>query len=436
MTTYVVRPTGPLVGTLEMPGDKSISHRAVILGSLATGKTTIRGLLEAEDVLSTISAFQAMGVSIHRRPGGNCRIVGVGLRGLRAPRSDLDLGNSGTSMRLLCGVLAGQTFRSTLTGDQSLLTRPMERVTTPLEKMGASIRVSAGGVAPLDIEPVSRLNGMDYRMPIASAQVKSAILLAGLYARNRTIIREEVPTRDHTERMLEGFGYPVDRHTSHIVLQPGGALHAADLTIPGDFSSAAFFLVAASVVPGSRIELHGVGMNPTRTGLLDILQSMGAKIEIKNSRTAAGEPVADLVAESSDLRGVDVPAALVSRTIDEFPVLSIAAAHANGATRISGAKELRFKESDRIATVVAALRSVGIEVSEQPDGMVIEGGVIQEGTVDSRKDHRVAMAFAVAGAGAAGVVRILNCANVATSFPDFAKCSQRVGVKLQEEKTA
>ena len=436
MTTYVVRPTGPLVGALEMPGDKSISHRAVILGSLATGKTTIRGLLEAEDVLSTISAFQAMGVSIHRRPGENCRIVGVGLRGLRAPRSDLDLGNSGTSMRLLCGVLAGQTFRSTLTGDQSLLTRPMERVTTPLEKMGASIRVSAGGVAPLDIEPVSRLNGMDYRMPIASAQVKSAILLAGLYARNRTIIREEVPTRDHTERMLEGFGYPVDRHTSHTVLQPSGVLHAADLTIPGDFSSAAFFLVAASVVPGSRIELHGVGMNPTRTGLLDILQSMGAKIEINNSRTAAGEPVADLVAESSDLCGVDVPAALVSRTIDEFPVLSIAAAHANGATRISGAKELRFKESDRIATVVAALRSVGIEVSEQPDGMVIEGGVIQEGTVDSRKDHRVAMAFAVAGAGAAGVVRILNCANVVTSFPDFAKCSQRVGVKLREEKTA
>ena len=433
MTTYVVRPAGPLVGALQMPGDKSISHRAVIFGSLAVGKTTIRGLLEAEDVLSTISAFQAMGVSIHRRPGEKCRIVGVGLRGLRAPRSDLDLGNSGTSMRLLCGVLAGQTFRSTLTGDQSLLTRPMERVTTPLEKMGASIRVSAGGVAPLDIEPVSRLNGMDYRMPIASAQVKSAILLAGLYATNRMIIREEVPTRDHTERMLEGFGYPVNRHTSHTVLQPGGALHAADLTIPGDFSSAAFFLVAATVVPGSRIELHGVGMNPTRTGLLDILKSMGAKIEINNSRTTAGEPIADLIVESSNLRGVAVPPALVSRTIDEFPALSIAAAHANGLTRISGAQELRFKESDRIATVVAGLRSVGIKVSEQSDGMVIAGGVIQEGTVDSRKDHRVAMAFAVAGA--TGVIRILNCANVVTSFPDFAKCSQRVGVKLREEKT-
>ena len=433
MTTYVVRPTGPLVGALEMPGDKSISHRAVILGSLAAGKTTIRGLLEANDVLSTITAFQAMGVSIHLCPGKDCQIVGVGLRGLLAPRSDLDLGNSGTSMRLLCGVLVGQTFNSTLTGDQSLRTRPMERVTTPLEKMGASIRVSAGGVAPLDIEPVSRLNGIDYRMPIASAQVKSAILLAGLYARNRTIIREEVPTRDHTERMLEGFGYPVDRHTSHIVLQPGGALHAADLTIPGDFSSAAFFLVAASVVPGSRIELHGVGMNPTRTGLLEILKSMGAKIEINNSRTTAGEPIADLIVESSNLRGVAVPPALVSRTIDEFPALSIAAAHANGLTRISGAQELRFKESDRIATVVAGLRSVGIKVSEQSDGMVIAGGVIQEGTVDSRKDHRVAMAFAVAGA--TGVVRILNCANVATSFPDFVKCSHRVGMKLREEKT-
>ena len=428
-----MRPTGPLVGTLQMPGDKSISHRAVILGSLATGRTTLRGLLEANDVLSTISAFQAMGVSIHWSPGKNCQIVGVGLRGLQAPQSDLDLGNSGTSMRLLCGVLAGQTFRSTLTGDQSLLARPMERVTSPLESMGASIRVSTGGVAPLYIEPVSRLNGIDYRMPIASAQVKSAILLAGLYARSRTIIKEEVPTRDHTERMLEGFGYPVNRHAGHTVLQPGGALRAADLTIPGDFSSAAFFLVAATVVPGSRIELHGVGMNPTRTGLLEILKSMGAKIEINNSRTTAGEPIADLIVESSNLRGVAVPPALVSRTIDEFPALSIAAAHANGLTRISGAQELRFKESDRIATVVAGLRSVGIKVSEQSDGMVIVGGVIQEGTVDSRKDHRVAMAFAVAGA--TGVVRILNCANVVTSFPDFAKCSQRVGVKLREEKT-
>ena len=433
MTTYVVRPRGPLVGTLQMPGDKSISHRAVILGSLATGRTTLRGLLEANDVLSTISAFQAMGVSIHWSPGKNCQIVGVGLRGLQAPQSDLDLGNSGTSMRLLCGVLAGQTFCSTLTGDQSLLARPMERVTSPLESMGASIRVSTGGVAPLYIEPVSRLNGIDYRMPIASAQVKSAILLAGMYARSRTIIKEEALTRDHTERMLEGFGYPVNRHADHTVLQPGGALRAADLTIPGDFSSAAFFLVAATVVPGSRIELHGVGMNPTRTGLLEILKSMGAKIEINNSRTTAGEPIADLIVESSNLRGVAVPPALVSRTIDEFPALSIAAAHANGLTRISGAQELRFKESDRIATVVAGLRSVGIKVSEQSDGMVIAGGVIQEGTVDSRKDHRVAMAFAVAGA--TGVVRILNCANVVTSFPDFAKCSQRVGVKFLEEKT-
>jgi 3-phosphoshikimate 1-carboxyvinyltransferase len=415
-----------------MPGDKSISHRAVILGSLATGRTTLRGLLEANDVLSTISAFQAMGVSIHWSPDRSCQIFGVGLRGLQAPRSDLDLGNSGTSMRLLCGVLAGQTFRSTLTGDQSLLARPMERVISPLGSMGASIRASTGGVAPLYIEPVSQLQGIDYRMPVASAQVKSAIFLAGLYAQSRTIIKEEVPTRDHTERMLEGFGYPVNCREGHAVLQPGGTLRGADLTIPGDFSSAAFFLVAATVVPGSRIELHGVGMNPTRTGLLEILKLMGAKIKINNLRTTAGEPIADLIVESSDLRGVAVPPALVSRAIDEFPVLSIAAAHANGLTRISGAQELRFKESDRIATVVAGLRSVGIKVSEQPDGMVITGGVVQEGTVDSRKDHRVAMAFAVAGA--TGVVRILNCANVVTSFPDFAECSQRVGVKLREEK--
>jgi 3-phosphoshikimate 1-carboxyvinyltransferase len=406
----------------------------VILASLAVGETKIRGLLEANDVLSTISAFQAMGVSIDRHPGKNCQIIGVGLRGLQPPRFDLDLGNSGTSMRLLCGVLSGQTFCSTLTGDQSLLARPMERVINPLEKMGASIRASVGGVAPLDIEPVARLNGVDYQLPIASAQVKSAILLAGLYARERTVIKEEVLTRDHTERMLEGFDYPMHRYTGHTVLNPGGTLRATTLTIPGDFSSAAFFLVAAVVVPGSRIELHGVGVNPTRTGLLEILQSMGAKIEINNFRTVTGEPVADLVAESSDLRGVDVSPALVSRAIDEFPVLSIAAAHANGLTRISGAKELRFKESDRIATVVAGLRSVGIEARERLDGMVIEGGVIQEGTVDSRKDHRVAMAFAVAGAGATGVVRILNCANVATSFPEFANFGQRVGMNLSEEK--
>jgi 3-phosphoshikimate 1-carboxyvinyltransferase len=373
-----------------------------------------------------------MGVSIELTPGKTCQIVGVGLRGLQAPQSALDLGNSGTSIRLLCGVLAGQAFRSTLTGDQSLLARPMERVTSPLESMGASIQVSTGGVAPLYIEPVPRLNGIEYRLPIASAQVKSAILLASLYARSRTTIKEEVPTRDHTERMLEGFGYPVNCHEGYAVLQPGGALRAADLIIPGDFSSAAFFLVAATIVPGSRIELRGVGVNPTRTGLLEILKSMGAKIEINNSRTTAGEPIADLIVESSNLRGVTVPPALVSRTIDEFPALAIAAAHANGLTQISGAQELRFKESDRIATLVTGLRSVGIKVTEQPDGMVIAGGVIQEGTVDSRNDHRVAMAFAVARA--TGVIRILNCANVVTSFPDFAKCSQRVGVQLREEK--
>jgi 3-phosphoshikimate 1-carboxyvinyltransferase len=419
-----------------VPGDKSISHRAVILGSLASGKTAIHGLLEAHDVLSTISAFQMMGVSILRRPGKDCQISGVGLQGLQSPRSTLDLGNSGTSMRLLSGVLAGQTFQSTLTGDHSLLARPMDRVTIPLEKMGASIRVSAGGVAPLEFEPARELNGMDYHMPIASAQVKSAILLAGLYARGQTIVREDLPTRDHTERMLEGFGYPVDRYNNHIVLQPGGVLRGADLKIPGDFSSAAFFLVAASVVPGSRIELQGVGINPTRTGLLDILQLMGAKVEIHNSRTVAGEPLADLVVESSDLHGVDIPPALVSRTIDEFPVLSIAAAHAHGTTRISGAGELRIKESDRIATVVAGLRSVGIEANEQQDGMVIKGGVIQEGTVDSRGDHRVAMAFAVAGVGATGTVKILDCANVATSFPNFAEISQRVGMNLRQENIA
>lgn len=436
MITYVVKPSGSLYGSLKVPGDKSISHRAVIFSCLASDKTIISGLLEGSDVMSTVSAFRAMGVPIHRRSAGNFEISGVGIKGLLAPQADINVGNSGTSLRLLCGLLAGQKFPSVLTGDHSLNRRPMKRVTAPLREMGASINNSRGDVAPVNVKPVKELFGIHYRMPIASAQVKSAILLAGMYASGQTLIREDVPTRDHTERMLEGFGYPVEYDGGTIQLEPDGHLIASDLTIPGDFSSAAFFIVAASITPGSRIELLNVGLNPTRTGLLDILKMMGAKIGIGNLRSIAGEPLADLSIESSELRGIQVPNSLVARTIDEFPALSIAAANAVGVTHISGAGELRFKESDRISVVVAALRSVGVKVTELTDGMIIEGGRILGGTVDSQEDHRVAMAFSVSGVNAISPVRILNCTNVVTSFPDFLSCSQDLGMKIHREISA
>lgn len=433
LTTYIVEKAGCLHGSLEVPGDKSVSHRAVIFGALASGETSIDGLLEGEDVLSTISALKAMGVSIRRSGPGQFQISGVGIRGLRAPQAELNLGNSGTSLRLLCGLLAGQTFGSTLTGDRSLRKRPMGRVTTPLKAMGASIKVSAGQVAPLNIEPVNRLDGIKYTMPIASSQVKSAILLAGMYASEPTIIEEKVLTRDHTERMLAEFGYPLDRNGSMIKLDPKGSLQATALTIPGDFSSAAFFIVGASISTGSKIRLGNVGVNPTRIGLLEILQMMGAKIEIKNRRNIAGEPIADLVVESSQLRGVDVPASLIAATIDEFPILSIAAANATGTTRILAANELRVKETDRISAIVTGLRSIGIDAIELSDGMVIEGGIAQGGTVDSKKDHRIAMAFAMAGLNASKPIRILDCANVATSFPEFVRSGQNIGMNVQCE---
>jgi 3-phosphoshikimate 1-carboxyvinyltransferase len=433
LTTYIVEKAGSLHGSLEVPGDKSVSHRAIILGSLASGETSIDGLLEGEDVLSTISALKAMGVSIRRSGPGQFEISGVGIRGLRAPQAELNLGNSGTSLRLLCGLLVGQNFGSTLTGDGSLRKRPMGRVTNPLEAMGASIKLAAGQVAPLNIDPVIRLDGIKYKMPIASSQVKSAILLAGMYASEPTIIEENVLTRDHTERMLVEFGYPLDRDRSMIKLDPKGSLEATDLTIPGDFSSAAFFIVGASISTGSKIRLINVGVNPTRTGLLKILQMMGAKIVVENRRNVAGEPIADLVVESVQLRGVDVPGSLIAETIDEFPILSIAAANARGTTRILAASELRVKESDRISAIVTGLRSIGIDVTELSDGMVIEGGITQGGTVDSKKDHRIAMAFSMAGLNATNPIRILDCANISTSFPGFLRCGQKLGMNVKCE---
>ena len=423
---------GSLQGELAVPGDKSISHRAIMLAALADGRSLVDGFLEGEDTRATAAIFGALGVRIEA-PSPARRIVhGVGLHGLSAPIGDLDCGNSGTGMRLLAGLLAGQRFDSILTGDQSLTRRPMFRVTGPLNAMGARIDTAEGGRPPLRIRHAKGLSGIRYTPPVASAQVKSAILLAGLYAEGETEVSEAHPTRDYTERMLATFGWPVRFVPGQAALTGGHRLRATDILVPSDFSSAAFFLVAASLVPGSRLLLRGVGLNPRRTGLLHALRLMGADIREHAPREQGGEAVADLEVRHAPLHGIDVPRALVPDMIDEFPVLFVAAAGASGTTRVSGAAELRVKESDRIAVMATGLRRLGIAVEEAPDGAVIEGGVFAGGEVDSAGDHRFAMAFAVAGLVARAPVRIADCANVATSFPGFADLARSVGFDIRE----
>mgnify|MGYP001794259670 CR=1 FL=1 len=419
-----------LAGAIRVPGDKSISHRSLMLGALATGTTRVTGLLEGEDCLATAAAMQSMGAQIVRRSAESYEIEGVGLRGLRAPEGDIYLGNSGTGMRLLCGLLAAQSFRTVLTGDASLSSRPMARVIDPLSDMGADI-ASQNGKAPLRITPVERLHGIDYAMPLASAQLKSALMLAGLYATTETTLREPGPSRDHTERMLRAMGVTIDVNGPQIRLEPAERLDAQDIEVPADLSSAAFFLVAASIVPDSAVTLTGVGLNPTRTGVLDILSLMGADITAENQRESGGEPIADLRVRSADLHSIDLDPALVPLAIDEFPILFVAAACARGATRFSGLAELRHKESDRIGVMVAGLRALGIQVEEGDDWVVIEGGRPVSGQVESHGDHRVAMAFAVAGAVAASEVTIRDPENIATSFPNFAVLAKQVGLSLR-----
>ncbi|MEL7298109.1 MAG: 3-phosphoshikimate 1-carboxyvinyltransferase [Pseudomonadota bacterium] len=419
-----------LTGAIRVPGDKSISHRSLMLGALATGTTRVTGLLEGEDCLATAAAMQSMGARIVRHSSESYVIDGVGLRGLRAPENDIYLGNSGTGMRLLCGLLAAQSFPSVLTGDASLSSRPMARVIEPLTKMGANI-ASENGKAPLRIAPADRLQGIDYAMPLASAQLKSALMLAGLFATSATILREPGPSRDHTERMLQAMGVSITIDGPLIRLEPVDRLNALDIDVPADLSSAAFFLVAASIVSDSAVTLTGVGLNPTRTGVLDILSLMGADISIENRRESGGEPIADLSVRSADLRSIDLDPALVPLAIDEFPILFVAAACARGDTRFSGLAELRHKESDRIGVMVAGLRALGIQVEEGDDWVVIEGGQFQSGEVESHGDHRVAMAFAVAGAVADAEVSIRDPENIATSFPNFAVLAERVGLSLR-----
>lgn len=428
--TYDVAPGGKLTGELRVPGDKSISHRSVMLGALAEGATTATGLLEGEDVLCTVAAFRAMGVAIDGPRAGKVQITGVGLHGLKAPSAALDMGNSGTAMRLMAGILAGQSFDSTLIGDASLSKRPMKRVADPLNAMGARIEPSEGGRPPLHIRGGRALQGIDYSMPVPSAQVKSAVLLAGLYARGQTRVTEPAPTRDHTERMLRALGYAVQTDGPAVTLAGGGRLRGGSFDVPADISSATFFLVGASIAPGSDLLLRHVGINPTRIGVINILRLMGADIELVNERQAGGEPVADLRVRHRRLRGIRIPVEQVPLAIDEFPALLIAAACADGETVLSGAEELRVKESDRIAAMAQGLTRLGVAVRETPDGIVVQGGRLRGGEVDSLGDHRIAMSFAMAGLSADGPIRVRDCKNVDTSFPGFVALARAAGLAI------
>jgi 3-phosphoshikimate 1-carboxyvinyltransferase len=419
-----------LSGSVRVPGDKSISHRAVMLGAIADGTARIRGFLEGEDTRATARVLSQLGVKIDAPSDGERIVHGVGLHGLRGSDALLDCGNAGTGMRLLAGLLAAQSFDSTLVGDESLSKRPMRRVIDPLAAMGARIDSEPGGLPPLRIHGGVRLRGVETSTAVASAQVKSALLLAGLYADGETVVREPHPTRDYTERMLAAFGWPIEFADGFARLRGGHRLAAIDVDVPADFSSAAFFIVAATLVPGSELRIEAVGMNPRRTGLLQALRTMGADIREERRREQGGEPVADLLVRHARLHGIDVPVEIVPDMIDEFPALFAAAACANGHTLVRGAAELRVKESDRIATMATGLRALGIDVVETPDGAVIEGGRLQGGVVESHGDHRIAMSFAVAAQLAGGAVRINDVANVATSFPGFVPTARGAGMSL------
>jgi 3-phosphoshikimate 1-carboxyvinyltransferase len=428
---YTLTPGGTLTGTGRVPGDKSISHRSIMLGALAEGTTRVSGFLEGEDALATLRAFREMGVAIEGPDNGQVTVHGVGLDGLRPPAGPLDMGNAGTGMRLLCGLLAGQAFATELTGDESLCSRPMGRIIDPLALMGAAIESAEGRKPPLRIEAGRPLRGIHYDLPMASAQVKSCLLLAGLYATGTTSVTEPAPTRDHTERMLRGFGYPVQSDKGVISLEGGGRLRACDIDVPADISSAAFFLVAASIAPGSDILLRHVGVNPTRIGVLNILTMMGADIRLEDAREVGGEPVADIRVRAARLKGVEIPVAQVPLAIDEFPALFIAAACAEGRTVLRGAEELRVKESDRIAAMAEGLTTLGIDNEVLPDGIIINGGTPGGGVIKTHHDHRIAMSFAIAALRAQSPITVLDCDHVATSFPGFAGLARDLGLRIE-----
>ncbi|WP_035917849.1 3-phosphoshikimate 1-carboxyvinyltransferase [Legionella fairfieldensis] len=431
LLSLISSPVKAVEGDIVVPGDKSISHRSVIFGAIAKGTTTINGFLDSQDCLATLKAFQSMGVVIEGPVAQRVVIHGVGKYGLRRPSDAIDCGNSGTSMRLLAGLLAAQAFDSTLLGDESLQQRPMERISRPLMKMGAEI-ITTDGHAPLTIHGGHLLHGISYEIPEASAQVKSCLLLAGLYAQGETKIIERSFTRDHTEKMLTTFSYPVQNAEKTIIINSESECLGTEVIVPGDISSAAFFMVAATLIPDSELLIRNVGINPTRIGIIQILTSMGANINCINQRFYGEEPVADLWVKYAPLEGIDIPASLVPLAIDEFPIIFVAAACARGQTLLHGAKELRCKESDRIGAMVEGLQRLGIEAQAFEDGLSIIGGRLQGGEVNSFNDHRIAMAFAIAGAVAKNPVTIKNCANIATSFPAFVKTANTIKLAIKE----
>lgn len=431
--TWKSSPVAALEGALRVPGDKSISHRAIMLGALAESRTEVSGFLEGEDCLATMRAFQAMGVPITHHGQGRVSIDGQGLHGLKAPTQVLDVGNSGTSMRLMAGVLAGQAFDSVLVGDSSLMKRPMRRVTEPLALMGASIETTESGTAPLRIQG-RPLQSIDYTLPVASAQLKSCLLLAGLYAEGETRITEIGISRDHSERMLGGFGVQIAQSGATLSIRGGQTLRGCEVVVPGDVSSAAFFIVAALIAERGEVLIENVGMNPTRSAVVEILQMMGGKILIENAREAGGEPVADLRVCASALQGIEISKHLVPIAIDEFPILFVAAACAEGETLAGDLAELRVKESDRLAAMEAGLKVLGVDCQAGQDSMHIRGKggtAFSGGVIDSLGDHRIAMSFAVAALRSAAAIEIRDCDNVATSFPNFRDLAQGIGMQIE-----
>jgi 3-phosphoshikimate 1-carboxyvinyltransferase len=434
---FNVHPGGQVQGRIRVPGDKSVSHRSIMLGALAQGTTHISGFLEGEDAMATLQAFRDMGVVIEGPDDGKVVVHGVGLHGLQAPPGPLYVGNSGTTIRLMAGLMAGQAFDVELSGDVSLNKRPMERVAKPLRLMGAVVDTADGGCPPMRIKGGQALQGIHYDLPMASAQVKSCVVLAGLYAQGRTSVTEPAPTRDHTERMLKGFGYAVERTSDTCAITGQGELMATDIDVPSDISSATFFLVAAAICPASDLVVEHVGMNPTRVGVINILRLMGADLTVLNEREVGGEPVADIHVKYAPLTGIHVPEDQVPLAIDEFPALMVAAACASGTTTITGAEELRVKESDRIQAMVDGLKAMGVTIEGTADGAIIQGmGANQHfssAQVVTHHDHRIAMAFTIAGLRADANIKILDCAHVATSFPNFVELARTVGMTLDEE---
>ena len=423
------KPSHSIVGKTRISGDKSISHRAVIFAAIAEGESRINNFLQGEDTLATIRIFQKLGVDIKNK-GNYILVKGVGLHGLYAKNPILDFGNSGTSVRLLTGLLSAQNFNSQLIGDESLMGRPMLRIVNPLKEMNAKVICSQEGTLPIKIEGKQNIQAIHYRLPVISAQLKSCLLIAGLYAEGTTKIIEKIATRDHTERMLANFSHPVTKKNNQISIKKAKKLIGCEIIVPGDFSSAAYFIVAATLAPNSNVILEDINVNPTRIAMIEILKLMGANIELSNQRQESGEPIATINIKSSKLIGIDIPEELVPVAIDELPIILVAAASAKGKTRLTGAAELRVKESDRIQSMLDGFTILGIKSEALDDGMIIEGSQFNGGTINSYNDHRIAMAFSIAGVIAKDSITINNCKNVATSFPEFVNTGKKLGMQI------